>query len=111
MRSSILGDAGLRVEGGAGWVLAAAYMMAVRLSPSKGGAPVSVSYITTPSEKMSERWSIALPTACSGDMYRGEPMTTPATVFTAEPGMRAMPKSVIFANAPFGRLMIMMLEG
>jgi len=35
----------------------------------KGGRPHSISYRSTPSEKMSERASIGRPSACSGDIY------------------------------------------
>jgi hypothetical protein len=37
-------------------------------SPLNGRSPVAISCSITPSEKMSERGSTALPSACSGDM-------------------------------------------
>ena len=37
-------------------------------SPGNAFVPVSISYITTPNEKMSLRASTFLPCACSGDM-------------------------------------------
>ena len=36
--------------------------------PRKALLPVSISYITAPKEKMSERASTIFPSACSGDM-------------------------------------------
>ena len=42
--------------------------------------PLSISYSTTPKEKMSERASTASPLACSGDMYAAVPRTVPASV-------------------------------
>ena len=38
------------------------------VSPLNGLSPVAISCSITPSEKMSERGSTALPSACSGDM-------------------------------------------
>src|SRR5216117_1382781 len=50
-------------------------------APEKGRRPVDISYITTPSEKISVRWSTSRPSACSGLMYWTVPMTTPGSVF------------------------------
>jgi hypothetical protein len=52
----------------------------IRLAPWKARRPVSISYITAPSEKMSERASTGLPCACSGDMYAAVPTMTPSSV-------------------------------
>ncbi len=57
-------------SGGCG-VLAMRFMSAntvVSPSCSKGVRLVSISYSTTPSEKMSERASSGWPVTCSGDM-------------------------------------------
>ena len=45
-----------------------------------GGCPVTISYSTTPSEKMSVRASSGSPRTCSGDMYATVPMTIPGCV-------------------------------
>src|SRR5437867_8709026 len=50
-------------------------------APEKGRRPADISYITTPSEKISVRWSTSRPSACSGLMYWTVPMTTPGSVF------------------------------
>src|SRR5213594_2105007 len=50
-------------------------------APEKGRRPADISYITTPSEKTSVRWSTSRPSACSGLMYWTVPMTTPGSVF------------------------------
>src|ERR1017187_9629754 len=49
-------------------------------SPGNALVPVSISYITTPNEKMSLRASSFLPCACSGDMYATVPRIEPSTV-------------------------------
>ena len=36
--------------------------------PVKGRLSDSISYSTTPNEKMSDRWSAVSPCSCSGDM-------------------------------------------
>ncbi len=64
--------------------------------PLNGALPVAISYSSTPSAKMSDRWSIALPITCSGAIYLGEPSNTPVCVFTSDTRVRAMPKSMIF---------------
>ncbi|MBA7638062.1 hypothetical protein ES703_45711 [subsurface metagenome] len=38
-------------------------------SPLKGGSPVSISYITTPKEYISDDFSTLNPFACSGEIY------------------------------------------
>ncbi len=38
------------------------------LEPLKGRSPIAISYSSTPSEKMSVRWSTIWPSICSGDM-------------------------------------------
>ena len=43
-------------------------MIEMLVSPVNGRWPVAISYRITPSEKRSERASIGLPSACSGDM-------------------------------------------
>ena len=45
-----------------------------------GGVPVTISWSTMPNEKMSLRWSMATPVACSGDMYAAVPTTIPDAV-------------------------------
>jgi hypothetical protein len=72
---------------------------------SSGRVPVSNSYRTTPSEKISVRVSTSNPLvcACSGDMYSGVPISAPVCVksvccvndwFVA----LAMPKSITFGT-------------
>ncbi len=58
------------------------WIISITLEPPNAGRPVNISYKVTPSEKMSERASASavLPAACSGDMYRGVPMTWPVIV-------------------------------
>jgi hypothetical protein len=48
--------------------------------PLNGRPPVSISYRTTPSEKISLRPSTVCPDACSGDMYAIVPTTNPGRV-------------------------------
>ena len=74
---------------------------------SNGVAEASISYNTTPSEKISARPSACWPSTCSGDMYFGEPSIAPVWVIDDD-CTRAMPKSVSLA-APCGA--IMMLAG
>src|SRR5215471_5480237 len=50
------------------------------LFPSKARWPVSISYKTAPSEKMSLRPSTSLPSTCSGDMYWKVMTTVPSCV-------------------------------
>ena len=49
-------------------------------SPPNARVPVNISYSTAPVEKMSERASTGLPSACSGDIYAAVPRTVPAAV-------------------------------
>ena len=68
-------------------------------SPENGTRPQAISYSMTPSAYTSVRPSVALPSACSGDMYAGVPNTAPAWVKRAwlTPNL-AMPKSKIFTE-------------
>ena len=92
------------VLGGAGSSFRILYMMALRLSPLKGVVPVSISYNTTPSAKISVLPLVAWPATCSGAMYLGEPSTVPSCV--REPvEICAMPKSMIL-TLRFGMIMI-----
>ncbi len=63
------------------------------VSPSKSGAPVSISCRTAPSEKMSLRRSTRLPHACSGDMYWSLPLSAPEIVVETLLAAFAIPKS------------------
>ena len=47
------------------------------VSPVKARRPVTISYKTAPNEKMSDRASTGLPSACSGDMYAVVPTIVP----------------------------------
>jgi hypothetical protein len=49
-------------------------------SPLKGRRPVAISNRSTPNEKMSVRWSMLRPSACSGDMYAAVPTMDPSSV-------------------------------
>ena len=76
-------------------------MMADAVAPSKARCPVSISKITAPSEKMSERASDR-PSSCSGAMYGSVPAraSPSAVTVTAVRSLawrsRAMPKSSSF---------------
>src|SRR6476660_4887571 len=50
------------------------------LLPSKARFPVTISYSTAPSEKMSLRPSTSFPCTCSGDMYWNVPTIIPFSV-------------------------------
>ena len=69
--------------------------------PSNGSRPVQISYRTMPRENRSDRSSSAAPLACSGDMERSVPGTTPSAVSgSSSMGWRsrlARPKSRILA--------------
>jgi hypothetical protein len=49
----------------------------------KAGTPAIISNSTDPNENWSERKSIASPRACSGDMYKVDPMIVPGFVVVA----------------------------
>ena len=68
------------------------------VSPLKSISPVSSSYKTMPSEKISDRLSIGLPHACSGDIYAIFPFNTPVLVSDVFDAAFAMPKSTIFTS-------------
>ncbi len=55
-----------------------------------------------PAAYRSERWSTALPSACSGERYCGVPMTMPVwvIVLAAPVSARAMPKSITLTAPP-----------
>ena len=59
---------------------------------------VSISCSTTPTAKMSARWSTGSIRICSGDMYETLPFIVPACVCVSRSSSatRAMPKSRIF---------------
>ena len=63
------------------------------LSASNGSLSVIIRYSIDPTEKMSDRLSIAAPRACSGDMYATLPLMTPAAVCSRLRWALAMPKS------------------
>ena len=67
MRSSVSGMPSTRSEGDSGMERMCCSATSTGVSPSKGRRPVSISYITTPSEYRSARLSMSLPFACSGD--------------------------------------------
>src|SRR5205807_7733438 len=50
------------------------------LFPSKARFPVTISYSSAPSEKMSLRPSTSFPCTCSGDMYWNVPTIIPFSV-------------------------------
>ncbi len=90
------------------------------VSPRNGRRAVVISYRIAPNEKMSDRQSTALPSACSGDMYAAVPTTVPSVVsgpvFMVRVTSGSMNWSVSFANpksriltSPFSE--IMMLAG
>lgn len=71
---------GRSVRTGAGIAVNTAWVMARAFVPWNGGAPASISYVTTPRDQTSERASTASPAACSGDMYAAVPTVSPAAV-------------------------------
>ena len=54
---------------------------------------------------MSDRWSTSLASTCSGDMYSGVPMMTPAPVIPVVFKLRAIPKSMMWAFPPSSTMM------
>ena len=80
-------------------------------SRSKTRLPVSNSYSTAPKLKTSDRTSVALPCACSGDMYDAVPSTVPAMVRVASsvPCARILASPKSSSLAPL--VVIMMLAG
>ena len=68
MCSSVGMTSGLIALGGTGTRFRIWSKMTAVVWPLKVWTPVAISYITTPSENRSLRWSTASPRACSGDM-------------------------------------------
>lgn len=62
------GILGFRVDGMGAPPLMCWMATATGDSPSYGGRPVIISYMTTPREYRSDRLSTRLPLACSGEM-------------------------------------------
>ncbi len=58
----------LRFRTGSGVSRRIALRMSASLSPVNGASPVTISYSSTPKEKMSDRASTCSPRTCSGDM-------------------------------------------
>jgi hypothetical protein len=67
-------------DNGAGSSVRIALAVSAAVPLANGCRPVTISYRTTPNEKMSERWSTSWPLTCSGDMYPTVPRTAPAPV-------------------------------
>ena len=65
---------------------------------SNGSFSVTIRYSIEPTEKMSDRLSIDVPSPCSGDMYATLPLMTPAAVCSRLRCAFAMPKSVSFTS-------------
>ncbi len=76
-----------------------AAMMAMAESPVKARLPLNISYNTAPNEKISERASASLASACSGDMYGAVPSMVPAWVM-----LRAAVSSAACSPLPASRL-------
>ena len=93
-RSTAAGRSGRTSRNGAGGMWTTWYIRAGVLSAANGTVPASISYAIT----ASAYWSLLLPTgrpsACSGDMYAGVPITTPLRVSRVPCSARAIPKSV-----------------
>ena len=69
MSSSSAGIPGCTADGGGGSLERISSISSQAVPPPKGRLPVSMWYITPPSENMSERKSISSPPRiCSGDM-------------------------------------------
>ena len=51
-----------------------------RLLPAKAGLPVAISYMSSPSAKMSARASASFPSNCSGAIYWNVPTIVPSRV-------------------------------
>src|SRR5258708_4123914 len=67
--SSAEGDKGCTLEIGGGSAARIAAIVEAVVLPSNARWPVTISYNTAPSAKMSLRASASLPSTCSGDMY------------------------------------------
>ena len=57
-----------------------AAIVSAAVARRNGLRPVSISEMTIPTAKMSDRVSVASPRTCSGDMYGVVPTTVPASV-------------------------------
>lgn len=68
MVSSSTGTSGRNIFTASGIVVRIVWITDSTLPPAKGRRPVSISYVTTPSDQRSARASTGCPTACSGDM-------------------------------------------
>ncbi len=79
-RSSASGTSARRRPTGGGWCRATRSMVSSGVDPWNGWRPVSISYSRVPRENRSERWSTSRPAACSGDIARLVPITTPSDV-------------------------------
>ena len=67
-RRSSAGTLSLSSSTGTGFSLRILCIVSMPVSAAKGFLRVAASYRMQPNEKMSERWSTALPWTCSGDM-------------------------------------------
>ena len=67
-RRSSAGTLALSSSTGTGFSLRILCIVSMPVSAAKGFLRVAASYRMQPNEKMSERWSTALPWICSGDM-------------------------------------------
>jgi hypothetical protein len=75
-----MGDNGCTVESEGGSDARIAAIVDDAVLPSNARLPVTISYSTAPSAKMSQRASASLPSSCSGAMYWKVPTTMPAMV-------------------------------
>ena len=85
-------SAGTRSRLGEPWTTR--YSSAAVVPVPNGPSPVAAKTRTAPRLKMSVGGPTSRPTACSGDMNPGEPITRPACVSAVDSTAREMPKSM-----------------
>ena len=96
------GTCGANDSIGLGSLVERATRVAAMVAPPKASTPVSALYKIAPIAQMSVRWSTpAAPSACSGDMYSGVPMSTPTPVLPSLPPCEnfEMPKSMSLTSS------------
>src|SRR6516225_5129065 len=80
VKSRVGGVVGWTEHTGLGWAARMAAIVDAAVFPSNALVPVTISYSTAPSAKISLRESASLPSTCSGDMYWNVPTTVPSFV-------------------------------
>ena len=88
MSASLFGRLGDTVTGSGGSHVSISLKIVTRLLPAtpNGREPTHISYSMTPRENRSDLPSTFCPCTCSGDMYAGVPIISPACVCNAPDG-------------------------